>query len=350
MKTLLTLLLVVAGLFVAPLNGQTAPEPYPDCTTSSFRLSEQFMAAYERADFTAAREILDTWTEVCGLQEVTNRAILLIKLSSNDVLDAGFLTFQYPMLKQYLGRRQLQESGNTYDYEYDRASYGFIPIGRTYDTFMAKAFRELRYLEDQEFRFLRDIYANEPTVKFSDLARPQYRATVLGQLYNQEDEAARNRPKPHYSIFAGAWIPLNEDNFVGTHPEVGFSVGLKHRRWNYDFVVAFRFLRAANTYFASRDRNGPREATDKFFGGVLGAAVGYDLLQTEKTEVQLSLQVGADGWDMLEENDDQEASSLFRFTVSPGLQYRVKLDEQNYLGLYTRYHHVSYQDSGLIDF
>lgn len=350
MKIFLTLTLAFTSLLSASLFGQTNEDPYPDCTTSSFRLSEKFMDAYNLMDFAQARSVLETWIDVCGLQEVTNRALLLVKLRENDVLEADYLSFQYPMLKMYLERRRLGESGSNYAYEYQRPLFGFIPIGRRYDEFTAQAFEDIGLMLDTEFEFLRRVYANDTTAALVNLAEPEYAETILGALYTEEAQATKDLPETHYSIFAGAWIPLNEDSFLGTHPEIGFSIGVKRRRWNYDFILGFRFLKSANPYLASRERNGPREETDKFFGGFLGGSAGYDLLQTERSEIQLSVQLAGDGWDMLEETADQEASSLFRLAISPGIQYRLQLKNETYLGLYTRYHHTNYRNSERIDF
>lgn len=341
--------LVFASLGVGSLYAQSSG--YPDCTTSSFQLSELFINAYEREDIDSARTVLDDWVYTCGLQEVTNRAVLLLKLRSNDVLEADYLAFQYRVLNEYRYRQSITAAGNQYAYEYNRPFFGFIPVGKRYDEFTAAAFRELDNIDDAEFRFLRNVYANDTTTVLGDLADPSFEGTVLRQLYDQDVEQTLSLGEGNINVFAGVWIPVNEASPLGAHPEFGFSLGGSRGRQHYDFVLGFRFLKSANPYLARRERGGSLEETDKFFGGFIGGTAGYSLLPPNgRNDLQLKVGIAGDGWDMLNETDTQDASSLFRFVVSGGLEYRRFVSTDRYVGLYARYHYGNYSGSWRIDF
>ncbi|NJC26056.1 hypothetical protein [Neolewinella antarctica] len=335
-----TLLIFPFVLFLfLPLWGQTTDNLY-DCNTGSFAMSERFTAAYEGNDISLAKDIFDEWLELCGPREVTNRAFLLLSLATNDLLDVDQLSAQYYYMFQYYSR--VNDVTSASNYEYNRPFYGFIPINKDFDRFTASAFSELNFEGNPEYNYLARIYSNDPSVTFNDLQGPEFNGTTLKVLYEDKVAETVNLLEGTYSAYAALWIPNDDVNQLGPHPEIGFTVGAQKQRLSYNLLIAFRFLNAKEPYLARRDKTDPFVETKHFFGGTLGVDVGYDLLRTEKTTVLANLGIGFDGFDNFTDEDDQDASSVGSFLVYGKLEWRHNLKNGHYLSLFTRYHQVNY--------
>ncbi|WP_116125506.1 hypothetical protein [Lewinella sp. IMCC34183] len=334
----------------APSAPAPAAVPAYDCTTGAYVLSEAFREAYVSGDLDSARVVLQRWGELCGLREVTNRASLLMGLRSNDVFDIDYLAQQLTFLFEYRQRWQLAENGTTYAYDYNRPGYGFLPIGGAYDRFTRTAFDGLGRTGNAQFDFLARAYGTEEAPGIAELGGEEFAGTALQETFLNYRDRALSLPEAHLAGMVGLWIPLGDAALLGNHPEIGFAVGWKKGRLNYDMQILFRFLKSADTYLARRGRDGATEETDKFFGGHLGVTVGYDIWRHRTHEVQVIGGLGGDGFDALNETDDLDAASVISYAGVTGLGYRKYLTPTSYLGLSLKAHFVDYRLNGIVDF
>ncbi|THH36523.1 hypothetical protein [Neolewinella litorea] len=333
------------------LSAQESPAPVAyDCSTGSYLLSREFQVAYDSGDLQQAREVLDRWGELCGLREITNRAMLLIGLRTNDVLDIDYLDQQFDFLMEYRQRRTLEVNEAAYYYDYNRPYYGFLPIGGEYDAFTRPAFSEISPKRNAEFDYLRRSYAAEELPELKELAGAEYAGTSLQKDFLFYRDEALAMTEGHVAAMAGAWIPLGEASLLGPHPQLGFAVGGKKRRMNYDMEVAFQFLKSSSDYLARREKGAVAESTDKFFGGRIGATVGYDLWASGAREVQVIGGLGFSGFDALNDTDDLQAASVLTYDLSGGVGFRRYLTPSSYLGISLRAHLVDFRLNEVVDF
>jgi hypothetical protein len=317
-----------------------------DCSTASFTYSQRFIDAYQNEGIDSAKTVYNEWVGVCGLREVTNRAYLLIALATGEIIGVKGLEQQYQFM--FLYRDRLENAENVYVYDYNRPFYGYIPIGKEYDAFTASAFDELQNDYNPDYQFLLDVYSNEAGVRFSDLLSEQYATTTLAAYYQEDFEEVTSIADGSYSIYTGLWLPNDEQAVLGPHPEIGLTGGLQKGKWSYSVLLAFKFLQSREPYLARRETSDPFEETQKFFGGTIALDLGYTVFDTDNSDIRLSGGVGYDGFDVFNEEDGQDALSVGSLLLYGGAEYRYKLKNGTYLGLFARLSRVDYSRGGRV--
>lgn len=157
----------------------------------------------------------------------------------------------------------------------------------------------------------------------------------------------------HMSWVTGIWIPTGKLKKLGSHPELGFQMGAKHKKMNYDLIMAFKFINSPNVYYARRTKSGDSiELTNHFFGGHIGFDLGRDIYVHNGHEIQLTGGIAFDGFDALKENKDKnlKAESIWTYNFSFGLGYRYYISNSFYLGLRAKYNIVDYSLNNVVDF
>jgi hypothetical protein len=148
----------------------------------------------------------------------------------------------------------------------------------------------------------------------------------------------------------GMWIPTGDLTKLGLHPDLGFQLGSKVGKMNYDFTMRFKFINAANYYTAYRGST--PELTNNFFGGYIGFDLGRDVYVRNGHEIQLTGGIALDGFDVLEGDDelDIDSESILTYNFNFGLGYRYYITNSLYLGLKAKYNIVDYSLNGVTDF
>ena len=226
-----------------------------------------------------------------------------------------------------------------------------------YNVYTARIAGEIReeYTPGTLEHALADLYAGSTLDGediFIKLQSEPLKNTQLGRTYREVVDYYLGVKEFHLAVFSGVWIPTGGIRKLGVHPEIGFQGGVKSKRMNYDLTVAIKFLNSPNYYRAYRKDVGLYEDTRRFFGGYMGADVGYDFLRGKSSEFQLLGGIAFDGFDILEEDKKSGAkiagAQSYNFNV--GLGYRCYVSKESYFGIRVKYHVVDYSLSRTIDF
>ncbi|MFO7526137.1 MAG: hypothetical protein R6W68_11865 [Ignavibacteriaceae bacterium] len=326
-----------------------------DCSDVSYGSALLFQHYVEENKLDSAEYIITYWANRCGKREPVFRAKILLALIQGNFHDSLLTETPIYFVLNYRNRIQMIESSNYYIYDYYKPYYGFIPPGQGFDSFTINQAERLltKYNPETIEYLLCEFYGNNSEAIFFKLKNNDYRGSLLVADYRKNISELLEMPELHMSIVSGLWIPTGNLKTLGLHPELGFQIGAKYLMMNYDLILAFRFLKSPNEYLARRTKSGDLiEATDYFFGGHIGIAVGRDIYTHKNHEVQLTGGIAFDGFDALKEDKDRnlKAATVWSYNLSLGLSYRYYFSSNNYFGIRAKYNLVDYTLNNVIDF
>ncbi len=318
-----------------------------DCPTSSYVNSEKFITYYLNENLDSAQFVINDWVEKCGYREVVIRAQTLLDFRKDDRTEINSNSFF--SLIEFIHRDTISGIRTKYFYEYNRPYYSYIPISESYDKFTKVAFDKLPNQKSNELELVRKVYSGNYQNFFEDLKSPDLNGSSLQKSYNNYINDNIKLTEGHYSIFTGMWIPISEST-LGSHPEIGFQLGMKKRKWNYDLTILFRFLKSKNEYQVLRKQTNQFEPTNLFFGGYMGIETGYDIIQHKKHEIQIVGGIGFDGFDALKQSGELNAVSTFSYNLNFGAKWRKYINSNSYFGLGIRYNIIDYSIRNKVNF
>lgn len=326
-----------------------------DCSDISYNSGSYFIKYMQEGKLDSAKYLLQYWESRCGIREPIFRAKLLLALSQNQfndsLLTAGTLNHIY----NYQNRMSMIKYSNFYAYDNYSSYYSFIPPGQEFDRYTKELSADLlkKFNPGQMEYLLTEFYGVNSDTIFTSIQDSAYNRSVLAMQYDQEVKRYLALPEYHMAWITGVWIPTGGIKKLGVHPELGFLVGVKHKKMNYDLIMAFKFANTPNAYYARRTKlDNSLELTNHFFGGHIGLDIGRDIYAKKGHELQLAAGVAFDGFDALKEDKglgiESESTSTYDFNF--GLGYRYYLTNTLYLGLRARYHIVDYSRNNVVDF
>ncbi len=332
------------------VKSQTINSTAYDCPTSSYQNAKLFQQYFLANQLELAESVMVDWLDKCALREVTLRADLLLKMTNGrfneeEDLPDNFLNY----LIEFLQRDSITGFNRKMWYEYNRPYYCYIPIGEKFDQFTRQQFQALAERQTGLTALISGAYGGAPQALFEKL-QTTYATSKLGKAYNAYVLKHTNQLEANFAIFAGAWIPLNSNQPLGIHPEIGFQLGGKKGKWKYDLSIAFRFLEARSSYFAKRGETSLLESTKHYFGGFIGFDVGYEVWQRKRNEVQFFTGVAYDGFDALREKGELSSQSVSSYNLNIGCTYRRYFKRGKYMGLMLKYNVVDYTLGNVVDF
>ena len=323
-----------------------------DCSDISYNSAVYFVKYMNENEIDSASYLLDYWESRCGVREPIFRARILLALKLGQFDESFFVDGDLNYIFNYQSRMDMIKYSNYYSYDYYKSYYGFIPPGQEFDRYTQKLAASLKNNYDPESMeyALAEFYGDDCDAIIQKLQTKTYQESSLAKEYYQIVQKYVNIPEFHMSWITGVWIPTGELTKIGIHPELGIQGGFKHKRMNYDLIMAFRFLKSPNYYYAMRD--GQPELTDKFFGGHIGLDVGWDLYAKKGHEIQITGGIALDGFDVLNEDKDKglKSVSIWSYDFSIGVGYRYYITNSFYIGLRAKYNVVDYTLKDIIDF
>lgn len=356
MKKLLMLaalvLAITGGLRAQTLDEMLSARPAVDCSDIAYNSSVYYVKYMTEGKLDSVHVILDYWEEKCGVREPVYRARVLTALHEGTFNDVYFSESPFWYVFNYENRMAMMRAGNYFNYDNDKAQYGYLRPGDEFDEYTMWLGGEMmkKYEPGSAEYLMAEFYSGEGNADmFLDkLQTGEYSGTAPGREYRRLVDEALDDSDWHYAFMGGAWVPSGDLAELGIHPEVGFAMGGKFKRMNIDLFMNFKFGKPKNPYMAKRD--GEWEMTDHFFGGYIGLEAGYDILQTRKHEVQIGGGIAFDGIDVLGEDkeNDIKGVSANALNLNLGLGYRFYTSRNFYVGLRARYNFVDYSRSGNI--
>ncbi|HRG08169.1 MAG TPA: autotransporter outer membrane beta-barrel domain-containing protein [Cyclobacteriaceae bacterium] len=325
-----------------------------DCPDIAYNSAQYFVKYMDENKIDSAHLLLDYWQSKCGLREPVFRAKLLLALKTQTFSDSLITDKILDYIFMYRNRLDFITNPDPFGQRYeDYKSYlGFVPPGEAFDTFTRQLASTLKWIyptHSTEY-MLAEFYGDNPDEIFTKIQTGTYSTSPLAIEYNKTVNRFINLPEAHMSWITGVWIPTGALKTLGTHPELGFQLGAKHKKMNYDLTFSFKFVNSPNTYLARR--SGVLEPTKQFFGGYIGVDVGRDIYFRNGNEWQVIGGIGFDGFDALKEDKDNdiESVSVGSYNFNFGLAYRYYVNNNFYIGLRAKYNVVDYTLNRVIDF
>ena len=325
-----------------------------DCSDISYN-SSLLLIEYLEADKTdSAGQLLRYWEQKCGMREPIFRAKILLALDnktySDSLLTKGALNHIY----NYQNRMDMIKYGSFFSYDNYMSYYGFVPPGQEFDDYTRELASRLKknYQPGTMPYLLAEFYSSNYDTIFSEIQTKAYGQNNLTTEYEKAVDYYRNMGEFHMAWITGIWIPDGALKVLGNHPELGFQMGAKQNKMNYDFTIAIKFLDSPEKYYATRKKSGNvPELTDHFLGGYIGLDVGRDLLAQKGHELQITGGIALDGFDALPEDKDNDlkAASTWTYNFNLGLGYRYYITNTFYLGLRAKYNITDYSLNKVVD-
>ncbi len=351
-------LLILTALISTHLFGQNfdnlMTKRQIDCSDVSYNSSFLFIRFLEEDKLDSAKHLIKYWETKCGLREPTFRAKILLSLKQNNYNDSLLTAGSLHFILAYQNRVKMIKDSNYRSYDDYKSYYSFIPLGQEFDKYtqsLAKKLKNNYSSETLEYLFA-DFYETGSDEIFYKIQSKAFGESSLTKEYDETVKKYLDMGETHISFITGVWIPTGQLKKLGVHPEVGFQLGGKRKKMNYDLTMSLKFLNSPNYYQAKRTKSSSPESTRHFFGGYIGFDVGRDIFFKNGHEFQLTGGIGFDGFDTFRENEDKDlkAGSVFSYNFNIGFGYRYYITNSFYLGLRPKYNIVDYSLNKKIDF
>lgn len=345
----------ITMLFLAPVFSQDFDKlmmnKQIDCSDVATNCGLYFIKYLQEEKLDSATQLIDYWETKCGDREPVFRAKVLLALTTGTYTDSLLTTGILNHIYNYKNRVDMIRNSTYYSYDTYTSYYGFIPPGQEFDQVTQELARSLVdvYAPESNEALLAEFYSGEVDTIFCKLQSGTQTNTTLSTEYNEQLDKYLRMAEMHASWVTGVWIPTGELTTLGVHPDLGFQLGAKKGKMNYDLTMTFKFINAANDYTAYR--NGVPEMTNDFFGGYIGFDVGRDIVSHNGHELQITGGIAFDGFDALSGDDeldlDSESTASYNFNL--GLGYRYYIRNSMYLGLRAKYNIVDYTMNDVVD-
>ncbi|MDR1552625.1 MAG: hypothetical protein LBS69_04070 [Prevotellaceae bacterium] len=302
----------------------------------------------------SAKNLVEYWKQKCGISEPVFRATILLALIERNFTDSILPNETLRYIINYKSRVEMIKSLLYFDYNIHENYYGYVPPGQEFDKFTSQLARELKDTYDTasiEYLFA-EFYGDGSDKILSKIQLPEYQENKIAKEYNKITQHHLKKADYHAAFFSGVWVPTGELKQIGWHPEIGYQIGLKYGKMNYDLVMALKFINSPNYYWVKRKHSLP-EQTRYFVGGTMGLDFGRDVFVSAKRkhEIQIIAGVAYDGFTVIKEDKDNKIEPLhvnsYNFNIGFGYRYYVNTW---YLGLKIKYNFVDYSLNNVINF
>jgi len=349
-----TLMFLLSGLLFGQDFDNIVTRKLIDCSDISHNSGLYFVKYMQENKLDSAQYLLQYWEGKCGMREPIFRAKILLALKQDQYHDSLLSKGALNHIHNYQRRMEMIKHSSYYSYDYSKSYYGFIPPGQEFDKYTQELSKTLigKYEPNQTEYLLAEFYGENSDTIFSKIQTKTFENNPLTIEYESVVSRYVKLAEFHGSWLTGVWIPTGKLSTLGVHPEMGFQAGAKHKKMNYDIVMAFKFLKSPNYYYARRtELTDSLEMTNNFFGGYMGFEVGRDIFSRNGHEFQLMGGVAFDGFDVLKEDKEKELknASANALNLNIGLEYRYYMTNSSYLGLRAKYNFVDYSKSKVID-
>lgn len=321
-----------------------------DITYNAFSLVPDY---YHRGDLDSLLGFVNYWEKRCGKSEYSVRTRTLLEIerrvfNGQDIDDQFFQ--QLTSFADYLSWKNNIDTTNLNPYRIYHDTFDDPSLVLSFDTFTSLWARDLlikNYDICSDTRAVLELYSEHPDAYFGML-KEGCPNSQLSRIYRMQLSNYRNLPDFDWGFIAEYWMPQGNASLLGNQPGLGMYGGLQTGKWLFDLTLLFRFTEAENNYTVIED--GLAYDTDHFFGGYIGADIGYQLVKSKKSRLYALSGIAFDGFDTLPGDDDEDPSkSINSLNLNVGLGYRHFLSENFYIGLEARQNFVNYNNRGGTD-
>lgn len=325
----------------------------PNCESVAFNSTQLITDYFVRSELDSLNLVLEQWKNFCGNSEPLFRARILCDITLNHFEEGQLAddTQQMDMISAYCDRYKLSgEINHQQIYEYYKIYLGYVSPNSDFDlTTVAWAtalLDENGDLSPTEQAYCL-LYANRMDEFWAFMKNGVPNGTMLQQSYNAEVARVQKLWDGHLSLFTGAFIPQsNLNEFIGAKAIIGFQLGAKVNKMQYDLGFALRGGEAKQAYQVVYE--GQLVNTTDHFSGYIGLDFARELTNNYKTELDFLWGIGVDVMDVIRGDTDEydDSKTLTSYNFNLGFGYRFYLKNMNYIGLHAKYNLVNYRNKG----
>ncbi len=162
----------------------------------------------------------------------------------------------------------------------------------------------------------------------------------------------RNHRAVSSSFTIGSWMPTGFLGTVGIHPTIGYSLGYRKKRNEYDFVVTGRLVNSTAQNYSVL-RNDTFYTRNYFGGGYMGVEYTRYFVHTIKCDFGPTFGVGYDEFDIASETDVKYASlspaEIFTLNLNTGLRLKYFFHKALFAGVVLKYNFIHFDNKGGTD-
>ncbi|WP_420316594.1 hypothetical protein [Ekhidna sp.] len=198
--------------------------------------------------------------------------------------------------------------------------------------------------ENIDEQLILNFYASK-TPSFKEISNAPT-SSKLKKLYEEAISRTLDEPQTHIGFITGAVQHYENISFFGSRPTMGFVIGGKTMRHNYDFIMDFRIGASKEPY--SFIYNDSLITDDKWTGMYVGFEYTFDFLQSKRLDIGISPGIGYDRITALTADNDYGEDSKFlnSFNQNVGMVLKYKFLSENFIGIHFRYNWTDYKNPG----
>lgn len=347
--------LVVLCLFASTLSAQVDLDAQllrqtPNCESVAYNSTLLINELFQRSQVDSINQVITRWSNFCGESEPLFRAKVLTKITLATFDEASLTsTDEMSMVLSYLDRQQLSQEENYHQvYEYYKYYLGYVGLNSEFDlvtvAWATSLLDENSDLKPTEKAYCL-LYSNQADAFWAYLQTPEMQNTELAASAKKQEQEVRGMWDGHINFFSGVFVPnSNLYDVIGVKPIIGFQLGAKVKKTQYDFTISYRPGKAKE-YYEVQFQGYPVQTRDHA-GGYIGIDFARELTNNYKRELDLEWGIGADIMDVIsgdpEVSDDSKTLASFNFNC--GLGYRFYFKNMNYIGLHAKYNFINYNN------
>ncbi len=246
------------------------------------------------------------------------------------------------------------------DYSYE------LNIRKTYGAYfglivsIAKELKNIKDLSALEKWYL-DYFSLPDYEKPKLLDNELYNNTLLQLSWKKYKEGEHKKETTLINIYSGIWVPNGALAILGNHPYIGYNLGGKWNRTQFDFGMDIRFLRSPKE---SEIRIGNSIFNSSYFLGLnLGANMGYSLVNKGKNDFLFTAGLAWEFMSLLSPKTitdydlNQNAGSFNTLNINGGFCYRFvfhrriskNLYHARYIGFSPKYNFLFFNNNSQPD-
>lgn len=324
-------------------------ENYYGCIDYYYNATLVIPRLYDEGKIDSIYLVLDYVEKECTPSSFTRRTRILLKMEEEDFSER---LYDSTILSDFMTYQEAMKSIDAYGYEKSWYTCDHPEANRKFDGFIIALAGRMsdKYPPGTVEHLLSGFYAGDFTYFFRELKGDTYAGTDLQEYYLtffRHLEAEYGNQGGHMAALVGFWRPLGANGILGNKPELGFTVGRKCGRRQYDLTLLLRFTSAKERY-VYRDK-GVLDTTSHFFGGYFGIDVGHELFTAGNHQFEIVGGIGYDGFDTKNsDNDDDKGHSIGSLNLNVGFRHKLYVNrfQDFYIGLQGRYNFVKYGTDG----
>jgi hypothetical protein len=202
-----------------------------------------------------------------------------------------------------------------------------------------------------------ELYGNIDDSILTKIKNPLYRNSRIARnpcnetsvmVHKKSRIREENKIGFEMALMTGIWIPDKGLSILGTHPEIGYQMGIRDDISSFQFSLIFRVGQAANEYYLKKDHsNDTSIVTKEFCGFYTGIDYGRTVFSFNRSEIQVLLGLGVDFFGPFAAEFDGKYP--LSYNINCGMGYRFYFKNKTYLGIEPKYNIADYTLNGSTD-